>query len=119
MSLTLTKTPDSVVLRSAVPGNSVTHDFGSAAKRTTGGSYVAVRDGGWPILRTYQYEVRALTLALKDALIQFLEDHNAEIIDFTDHEGITRQGVIVNDPEFITDRDNCSYETQLQIMESA
>ena len=101
----------SIVLPEPALGNETTYEFNGAQSRTTGGTYVAVKDPSWPNFNTFTYNIALIDTAKKEAMITFLEDNAALDITLTDHRGIVRLGQIANNSiEFITlDATGCSY----------
>ncbi len=84
-------------LRSPNFSNTWTTDTNTKIHRSLDGDLLTPRDPNWPVLRSWRMTFSALTTAQRNGLMTFCQQTSGQLINFTDFEGTTWQGIIRND----------------------
>ena len=98
-------------------------EFGNVDRTDTNAVLRTSRHGealgadNWPNIITKVIKITAMTKTEKDAFVTFLEAYTGVLITYTDHNGDDFDGYIITpNNEFITTKDNCSYDVSFEFM---
>lgn len=94
--LSLTDAIETVVLRNAEFGNTLTIDTTRGVGSSRGGTPYVNKETYWPAQDSYLYSISALTDEQCDQLLAFIERNIGTKISWRDHSGIRRFGYIQN-----------------------
>lgn len=110
---------DSVELRNPDNGN-IQRILGEGiVRRTRGGDLKTYRDSNWPQSQVNVYNFTTITKTKKDELMTFMETYAGLEIGIIDHNDVSWTGVIISSPnEFVTTKDECSYDVSFEFLGS-
>lgn len=118
MSVTLSKSGDSVVLPNPGLGDKDVTDPQKTVKHSRSGEPMIALPTNRAKYRVFTFEFLRLTSTEKDALETFLTDHTGESITMNDHHGDDRTVVISRSViDMVTYNDNCSYDALVDFLE--
>ena len=117
MSMVFSQDANTLTLPNPELGDSLRLDTNAVIRQNRHNEAIVYKDSDWPIIRTRVFEFKTLTLDEVQALQSFLDGTIGYQTTLVDYEDDTWLGyLVVSDPEFITMRDNCSYDVRLEFL---
>jgi hypothetical protein len=119
MAFAIFNASKTVTLRSPDFGNKTKIEVRKINRKSRGGDIIMYRDSEWPRTSFYQVSFSFLKEQQAKDLLKFLMDTLGEIISFTDHEGFTRNGIVItpNDPIVQAGREDFQASFEIQVQE--
>jgi len=108
-----------VTLPSPELGDTEAPSYGNVFGANRNNELLNVYDADHPTTRMRVWRIRKLTKALRDELQNFIQQTAGDAIKVTHYDGSTTFNALITneDVEYIVIKDDCNYETTLQLME--